>query len=297
MLRVNNMAGAYTSPNIHKTCASFCLTATVDFFNQRCIVTGYRISSQQPDPFFACLDQLAHRAQLTKIIIRARERDKDLFPQHGFVQEAANPYFFRGQPMSYFSKFLSGQRELTRDVETKDSFVKIARGKAAVPKLDGYRKLPHNFTLRQATDKDIPHLIKLYGQVFSSYPTPIHSDGYLATAMEERTAYFVVTKGRQGRIISAAAADIDQANLCAEVTDCATYPAYQGQKLMYHLVGRVEQACRSKGLRSLYTLARAQSPGMNIVFGRHDYHYGGRLIQNCHIAGGYEDMNLWFKKL
>ena len=34
---------------------------------------------------------------------------------------------------------------------------------------------------------------------------------------------------------------------------------------------------------------------MNIVFAKHDYVYGGRLINHCHICGQFENMNIWCK--
>ncbi|OPZ80752.1 MAG: N-acetyltransferase YodP [bacterium ADurb.Bin429] len=52
-----------------------------------------------------------------------------------------------------------------------------------------------------------------------------------------------------------------------------------------------------RGLRSLFTLARATSVGINTAFSRLGYTYNGRLVNNCHIAGDWEDMNLWVTRL
>lgn len=36
---------------------------------------------------------------------------------------------------------------------------------------------------------------------------------------------------------------------------------------------------------------------MNRVLVQHGYAYSGRLVNNCDICGGFEDMNLWAKEL
>jgi hypothetical protein len=44
-------------------------------------------------------------------------------------------------------------------------------------------------------------------------------------------------------------------------------------------------------------MARARSFGMNMVFYQLGYEFNGRLVNNCDIHGGYEDMNIWVKDL
>jgi hypothetical protein len=66
---------------------------------------------------------------------------------------------------------------------------------------------------------------------------------------------------------------------------------------MYHLLYRLEDDLRKRGIRTGFTYARARSTGMNRVFYRLGYEYTGRLINSCDIAGQMEDMNLWLKRL
>ena len=47
----------------------------------------------------------------------------------------------------------------------------------------------------------------------------------------------------------------------------------------------------------LYSLSRAINPSINKVLANLDYKYCGRLVNNCHICGDFEDMNIWVKKL
>lgn len=37
--------------------------------------------------------------------------------------------------------------------------------------------------------------------------------------------------------------------------------------------------------------------GMNVVLYYFGYQYGGRLINNCYIVEGFENMNIWCKYL
>ncbi len=50
-----------------------------------------------------------------------------------------------------------------------------------------------------------------------------------------------------------------------------------------------------RGIATLYTIARAISPSMNITFAKCGYAFGGTLINNTQISGSIESMNLWHK--
>ncbi len=59
----------------------------------------------------------------------------------------------------------------------------------------------------------------------------------------------------------------------------------------------LEIELNKRNFRVLYSLSRAINPGINKVLSRLKYNYTGRLINNCDICGGYEDMNIWVKCL
>jgi hypothetical protein len=46
-----------------------------------------------------------------------------------------------------------------------------------------------------------------------------------------------------------------------------------------------------------YTIARAESAGMNETFAKNGYKYCGTLVNNTNISGQIESMNVWVKKL
>jgi putative beta-lysine N-acetyltransferase len=81
------------------------------------------------------------------------------------------------------------------------------------------------------------------------------------------------------------------------MTDCATLKSHRGHGLMGHLLFELEKYLKSREYKVLYSTARAISTGMNIVFAKHSYAYGGRLVNHCHICGQFENMNIWIKLL
>jgi hypothetical protein len=60
---------------------------------------------------------------------------------------------------------------------------------------------------------------------------------------------------------------------------------------------RLEEVLRLQRIYCVYSIARAQSFGMNAVLHGLDYQYRGRLINNCYIFEKLENMNMWVKDL
>ena len=97
-------------------------------------------------------------------------------------------------------------------------------------------------------------------------------------------------------IISIASADMDKCNMNAEITDCATYPEHRGRGILKNLISELEQELFQNGFKTLYSLSRAINPGINKALANLNYKYCGRLVNNCHICGNFEDMNIWVKQ-
>jgi hypothetical protein len=52
---------------------------------------------------------------------------------------------------------------------------------------------------------------------------------------------------------------------------------------------------KARKIKTLYTIARATSHGMNKTFGRQGYIFAGTLINNTQIGESIESMNVWHK--
>jgi putative beta-lysine N-acetyltransferase len=263
---------------------------TIDYYNRRLKVLNF-----EGDLDLICrrLDYLATKNQFDKIFIKATAQEWQGFLAHGYMLEGLILHYFSGENAYVVSRFLSRDRISSPTLLEESALIQelMSRPRAARP-LD----LPEGYTLAIATEDDIPGLVILYSHVFASYPSPLTMPDYLLSTMRRNLVYAVI-KDPEGNIVSAASADLDVKHSNAEMTDCATFSAERGKGLMRILLVRLEQELVRRGIRGAYTLARANAPGMNKVFYDLTYEYCGRLINNCDISGGFEDINIWSKKL
>lgn len=239
------------------------------------------------------LDILATSRGYSKIFAKVPFWARDRFLAGGYIEEARIPGFFpSGEDLCFMGKFFTADRareaepQLVRDV--------LAKAEAAdvVPDLT---PLPAGFTLRSARAEDVGDMAKIYRDVFASYPFPIHDPEFLHSAMKDSTLFFGVWNGTS--IAALSSAEMDAGSSSAEMTDFATPPAYRGNGFALHLLREMEDAVRGRGIRALFTIARAYSFGMNITFARDGYRYGGTLTNNTNISGRLESMNVWYKIL
>ncbi|WP_165875816.1 putative beta-lysine N-acetyltransferase [Hazenella coriacea] len=238
------------------------------------------------------LEELADQKELGKVMIYADPDDLDTFQELGFEHEGEISGFFDGEPAMILSRFIDENRAVSKDEEKKDRIVELAERKLEIeepPQLDPA------FTLRQATLSDVEELADLYNQVFETYPTPMHDPSFVREYMENDVYFSVITY--QGKIISAASADVFTKYNCAEITDCATKPEFRGKGLLSVIIYDLEKKMKEQEIYNLFSLTRAVSTGMNIVISKLGFEYQGRLIQNSHIAGQFEDMNIWVKQI
>lgn len=113
--------------------------------------------------------------------------------------------------------------------------------------------------------------------------------------MNANTVYYIMLD--HDRLISAASAEINPELGHAEITDCAVFAGIS-RPFVNKLFNRgVRKEMAGKDIFHVFSLARASSFGMNAVLYHSGYQYGGRLINNCFIAEGLENMNIWCKQL
>ena len=237
------------------------------------------------------LESLARERGYTKIFAKIPEPFAGDFLGAGFRQEARIPGFYRGETAAVFlGSYLDPERATDpRQAET-DAIRSLACGRGGTTPPG---PLPRGLRLREAAEADTPALASLYREVFATYPFPIRDPAYLVETLRSHIRYFIVEK--DGAIIAAASGEMDRENRNAEMTDFATRPAYRGQGLASRLLAFMEPAMTRQGIITLYTIARAVSPGMNMVFAKAGYRLGGTLVNNTQIAGSIESMNLWYR--
>lgn len=260
----------------------------VDYSNERLKIVEHKGISENT---VTEIVDFSNGEGLGKIISNCRLEQVELFQSCGFIVEGRINGFYGGEDGYCVSHFLNSRRQTNSRTDEEDSILSQCLN-------DSKRLLVqegNDLKIRNANIYDIPQMIKLFSRVFETYPSPIFSREYLKKIMGGRVLFKVIEE--DGKIISIASADMDKTNLNAEITDCATYPEHRGRGLLPNLIYSLEADLKKMNFRTAYSLSRAINPGINKVLSRMDYEYCGRLVNNCHICGGYEDMNIWVKAL
>lgn len=286
-----SLQGVLTRPTVVKgvrQTANHKYTCSVDTINHRMIVHSYQWKEAMT--FLNELVFTCRQYNLGKLIVQAREADWQRFLRLGFQMEGTIASFFNGQPVYFMSKFFTEERQTSQawmEEETVLEKVLLSKPKEA-------RALPSHLTLEVAGKRHIPGMVELFDKVFETYPSPLADPEYLAKSMQN-DIFVIVRDGK--KIVSSAGAEIDRTAKNAEMTNCATLPEARRFGLMNHIFVRLEEELKQQNIGSLFSIARAKSVGMNRVLKLHGYQYRGRLVNNCDICGGFEDMNLWAKEL
>jgi len=238
------------------------------------------------------LDDLAIKNGYSKIFAKIPATAQPISLQNGYVQEAYIPEFYIGNEGVFFmSKFLDPER-----LKIAPEALTTLTGLLSGPRNNEADNLPANFEIKETELIDAPLMAKLYQQVFKTYPFPITEISYLQKTMEEGSIiYFGIWD--HGKLVGLSSAEIDTSNLNAEMTDFAVLPEYRGQKLASFLLRKMEDEMRIRNFKTLYTIARLNSPGMTKTFINQEYEYSGLLKNNTNISGQIESMNVFYKRI
>ena len=260
----------------------------VDYTNERLKILDYSCISKDT---LMTIIEFAKNESLGKVISNCRTKFLDYFKNCNFKVEGVINGFFDGEDALCVSFFIDKKREISKYSEEEDKIIY----KSVVENKKNSKIKKHNHLIRTAGLSDIPQMIKLFSNVFETYLSPVFSIDYLEKVMNDNILFKVAVEN--DKIISIASADMDKCNMNAEITDCATYPEHRGKGILTNLISDLEQELQQSGFNILYSLSRAINPGINKSLANLDYKYCGRLVNNCHICGTYEDMNIWVKRL
>lgn len=237
------------------------------------------------------LERLARRQGYGKIFAKVPHWAVEHFQDHGFSTEAVVPGLLRGREAVHFmARYLKLSRRIPRDRVRLGRILALAQARAKAAGRPR-RPLPRDCEIVPLGPAQAEEMAAIYARVFESYPFPVQNPEFLRRGMAEDVRFFGVR--RRGELAALASAEIDREGANAEMTDFATLPEHRGQGLASALLEHMGRAVREEGVRTLYTIARAASPGMNAVFARAGYRLAGTLPNNTHIAGSIETMNVW----
>ncbi|WP_461389838.1 putative beta-lysine N-acetyltransferase [Desulfosporosinus fructosivorans] len=256
--------------------------------NRRLVANGYPPGTK-PSLFSQQLIDRAIQKKLEKIWLWALPADVEEFLRAGFRLEGS---LFRGNYEEFavsLAYYVSETRGYSDKLQAEKEIIHSVRTRPIKPS----QSLPSGMELKLLNETFAPQISQLLTRIFASYPTPVENPQYVRSLIQEGNifagAFF------QGRLIGLSAAYFDPMLNRCEMTDCATLEEYRGYSLSERLLRILEPEVQKRGSFNIYTLARAQSYGMNRVFHKLGYKYQGQLVNNCHIAGSFQDMNLWIR--
>ena len=227
-----------------------------------------------------------------KIFAKVPASEKILFIQNGYEQEAYIPGFFDGkEAVSFMAKYFDPGRKVI-DGKGLQYLARLL----SEPGSNSEEKLPPGYRIGIAGLDDSEEMARLYSEVFKTYPFPIMDAAYLRETMNEGLVIYFTVRD-QGQLVGLSSAELDAANKNAEMTDFAVLPACRGQNLAGFLLKKMETEMKKQHFKTLYTIARLNSPGMNKTFIKQGYHYSGLLKNNTNISGQIESMNVYYKNL
>ena len=250
-----------------------------------------------PDDADVIVDKLTDLAILkrySKIFAKIPEWSLSRFLDNNFKIEASIPGFYAGETKAFFvSQFFSAKRSFLskKKRELIEDIVKLSSNYFNSANI----KLPEHYYIKILTNDHAKSVAKLYKTVFNNYPFPIFKEKYILQTMNSNIIYFGVFEN--DKLIAAASSEMDVKSENVEMTDFATHPKHLGQNLSYFLLKVMEKEMAGRGMKTFYTIARAQSHGMNKTFGRCEYHFGGTLVNNTLIGETIESMNVWYKQV
>ncbi len=232
---------------------------------------------------------LAKERGRSRVVMFVRPEVGEVLLAYGYVLEARIPGYYQGQEDCWvLGHFLDDARRSC----ARSSDIETVRNLISVPPPAKKRE---PVTTRRATEDDAEAIATLIDDVFEQYPTPSGMPAYVRDQIREGTPFRVVEDG--GEIVACACADLVRKARTAELTDCATRPDHRGRGLMQFLLKDLMGDLVDMGFPTVFTLARAAEPGVNLGFLRLGFSLRGLMTRSCRIGSGLEDIHVWSRRL
>ncbi|QGG48423.1 putative beta-lysine N-acetyltransferase [Heliorestis convoluta] len=278
----------YTSENCQRDYKAYATSnLQKDPHNRRLIVTSIRSPiSPKSTPK---LRKIARNEGLEKIWLWTSVQDLGHWLDQGFVLEGIVESHIDEKTLASLAYYIDQERGVSKNLEAEQ---KVLQELTKRP-IKNLSPIPDAYEIRSLQRKDSFAISGLLKEVFASYPSPVENPSYIQELFSKGCLFAGVF--HQGKLVSMAATYPEREWQGYEITDCATHPEHRGLSLTERLIPELEKEIKESGPYCCYTLARATSFGINRVFYKLGYRFQGRLINNCHIAGDFEDMNLWVK--
>ncbi|MDY7222808.1 putative beta-lysine N-acetyltransferase [Halalkalibacterium halodurans] len=222
-----------------------------------------------------------------KMIAYVHESCAHFFCEEGWLQEGAVSTYFHNGQANVFSFFLKEDRQNSDHERLHREVLSY------VQKIERTLELSSH-AVQRLNEADTDSLAQLYRHVFERYPTDVFSAQYLQQTMKEGAKFVGV---KEGTDIICAASAVPNGFGGWEITDCATKKEARGNGYLSSVLCELEQWLWEEGEENVYSITRSHSFGMNVTIKKRGFSYEGTMVNNCIIGTGFEDMNIWTKRL
>ncbi|MEP2239138.1 MAG: GNAT family N-acetyltransferase [Maribacter sp.] len=239
---------------------------------------------------------LANEKQYEKILSKTSEEKAAILKSKGFEIEAKIPGLYNGTTDGYFlADYINKERHGYNDKIAKTiATVKSIAQAANKPDSDSYFHMPENMTLRELASNEFHLLETLHNKAYKYHPNQIKDVTYFSKLKELNHQFYGLFQN--GQLLVSAIIGINKEEGNMEIVDFVTHPDYRGQNLSYFLVQDIKEKMKSFACKTIYTMVRSTSYGLNITFSKHGFIFAGTLNNNCMVRDTLESMNVWYFK-
>lgn len=246
------------------------------------------------DSLIPLMNDLAQQKNYDKILGKVPEEGKKVFQSYGYKVEAKIPGLYYGEITGYFlADYLNNERAHCDEQNLKTiASVKAIALAAHKPSEDAYVDLPKNLEVRKLNRNDLLDMIDLHRKASDSYTFPTHKPINIMELVAQNLEFYGLFN--QEELLVSAILKVSKEESNIEIIDFITHPNVSGQNLSYYLVQEIKKNFDKRDYKTIYSLVRATSYGLNITFSKHDFVLGGTLLNNTLIRDAIESMNVWY---
>ncbi|WP_430429516.1 putative beta-lysine N-acetyltransferase [Maribacter litoralis] len=242
------------------------------------------------------MKDLAKKKRYEKILGKASEKGLNVLKSQGFIVEAKIPGLYNGSADGYFLADYTNEKRHVNDEKIMKTIatVKTIAEAANKPNTDSHFLMPENLDIKELSSADFPLLEELHQKAYKYHPHQIKDAAYFSKLKNLNHRFYGLFQN--GELLVSAILAVNSSESNVEIVDFVTHPDYRGQNLSYFLVQDIKNKMDKLGCKTIYTMVRSTSYGLNITFSKHGFILAGTLINNCIVRDAMESMNVWYFK-
>ena len=242
------------------------------------------------------MKDLAKKKRYEKILGKASEKGLNVLKSQGFIVEAKIPGLYNGSVDGYFLADYTNEKRHVNDEKIMKTIatVKTIAEAANKPNTDSHFLMPENLDIKELSSADFPLLEELHQKAYKYHPHQIKDAAYFSKLKNLNHRFYGLFQN--GELLVSAILAVNSSESNVEIVDFVTHPDYRGQNLSYFLVQDIKNKMDKLGCKTIYTMVRSTSYGLNITFSKHGFILAGTLINNCIVRDAMESMNVWYFK-